>query len=138
MRTFLAIVGLLGLMGMAYAMGSQRDDEEVIEEPGDPFEGVAVDYEARTNITVVCRQEGVRDAPPTKECVVAQAAALRRLERMQGIYPSRTSGWEALKRCRKKSRVSGRFVDYVRANSCLQRKLASIDARRLGNVKIIH
>ena len=70
---FLTIVGLRGLMRMAYAMGGQQSD--AVEEPGDLFEGLGRGGTARTNITVICKQLGPRGAAPTHDCVAIQAAA---------------------------------------------------------------
>ena len=136
MRTLLAIFGLFALMGMAYSMGSQRGDAG--EELGDPFEGLGLGHAARTNITVVCKQQSPRGAGPTQECIASQAAALKSYERMQGIYPRRSSGGRALKRCWENATDSSRFTDYRVATSCTEREIGSIDSGRLGKVKVIY
>ena len=136
MRTFLAIVGLLGLLSMACSMGSQRG--ESVEVAVDPFEGLGLGHAARTNITVICKQQGLRGAAPSSECVANQAAGLRSYERMQGIYPRRSSGGRALKSCWEKATDSSRFTDYVVATRCSEREIHSIDSGRLGKVKIIY
>lgn len=140
MRTFLAIVGLLALLGGTGWIGSRlgQDAAADVETEIDPFEGIELPYQHEKSIRITCSRQAPSKAGPSRDCVQRQAAALKEHQLMEAIYPNGSTGLAALKKCEARATDRSRWtVDFVQLVDCANRKLGNIEAGRLGNVKFI-